>query len=113
MAIRWLIDAYDSLKASRQTLVVVPINISLDRIYESANLATEMINGEKEDYTMLTAFSKMRNSTVDQIGDVYVKYLEPVFLNEWLQKNAPQTKRVPHKSFENTALQLTKHLLEK
>lgn len=84
MAIRWLIDAYDSLKASRQTLVVVPINISLDRIYESANLATEMINGEKEDYTMLTAFSKMRNSTVDQIGDVYVKYLEPIFLNEWL-----------------------------
>ena len=100
MAIRWLIDAYDSLKASRQTLVVVPINISLDRIYESANLATEMINGEKEDYTMLTAFSKMRNSTVDQIGDVYVKYLEPVFLNEWLQKNSSQAKRVPQKDFE-------------
>ena len=84
MAIRWLIDAYDSLKASRQTLVVVPINISLDRIYESANLTTEMINGEKEDYTTLTAFRKMRGMTADQIGDVYVKYLEPVFLNEWI-----------------------------
>ena len=54
MSIRWLIDAYDSLQASRETIMIVPINISLDRIYESANIATEMINGEREYYTLFS-----------------------------------------------------------
>ena len=52
VSVRWLLDAYNSLKASRQSIIIVPVNINCDRIYESTNLATEMINGEKEDYTI-------------------------------------------------------------
>lgn len=56
MSVRWILDTYHGLKASRETLCIVPISISCDRMYESANLATEMINGEKQDYTLITAF---------------------------------------------------------
>lgn len=35
--------------------MIVPVMISYDRIYESINLATEMINGQKRDYTLYTS----------------------------------------------------------
>jgi len=66
--------------------MIIPVNISCDRIYESANLATEMINGEKEDYTMWTAFSKLFSTTRDSLGDCYVRHLEPINLHEYLQQ---------------------------
>jgi len=66
-------------------LLIVPVNISCDRIYESANLATEMINGEKQDYTMLTSLQKMFALKRDALGDIYVKYMEPISLHDYLQ----------------------------
>ena len=85
MAIRWLLDAYQSLQASRETLMIVPINISLDRIYESANLATEMINGKREYYTLFSFLDKMWRPDYDIIGDCYVKHMEPIHLRTYLQ----------------------------
>jgi glycerol-3-phosphate O-acyltransferase len=114
MSIRWLIDTYCSLAASKETLLIVPVNISCDRIYESANLATEMINGEKNDLTMLTALQKLNNIGNDALGDVYVKYLEPVNLHDYLKQNAPVTKELySAKTFEATAIGLTTHLLQR
>lgn len=84
MAIRWLIDTYSTLRASRETLLIVPVNISCDRIYESTNLATEMINGEKHDLTMLTSLRKLKNIGRDALGDIYVKYLTPINLHDYL-----------------------------
>ena len=66
-------------------MLIVPVNISCDRIYESANLATEMINGEKQDYTMLTSLQKMFALKRDALGDIYVKYMEPISLHDYLQ----------------------------
>lgn len=48
-------DTYCGLNSIRESIIIVPVNITCDRIYESANLATEMINGVKQDYTMLTS----------------------------------------------------------
>ena len=39
--------------------MVVPVMVSYDRIYESGNLASEMIEGEKVDYTFLTSLEKI------------------------------------------------------
>ena len=61
-------------------MTIVPVMVSYDRIYESTNLATEMINGVKEDYTLLTSLQKIWNTGQDVLGDIYVKYLEPVDL---------------------------------
>jgi len=35
--------------------MIVPVMVSYDRIYEADNLATEMINGQKTDYNLLTS----------------------------------------------------------
>ena len=90
LAIRWIIDTYCRLNASnRESLVIVPVNISYDRIYESQNLALEMINGTKQYYTVFNTLDKMWNLSKDAIGDVYVKYLEPINLHDYLQANGP------------------------
>ena len=52
MAVRWLLETYCNLNAIRETLVIIPVNISCDRIQESLNLANEMINGTKDYYTL-------------------------------------------------------------
>lgn len=90
MAIRWIIDTYCRLNASiHESLVVVPVNISYDRIYESQNLAIEMINGVKQYYTVFNTLDKMWNLSKDSIGDIYVKYLEPINLHDYLQAQGP------------------------
>jgi len=79
VTIRWLIDVYCALnQASQKTMLIVPVTVSYDRIYESANLATEMINGEKQDYTLLMSLQKMISLKRDSLGDIYVKHLTPI-----------------------------------
>lgn len=112
MAVRWLIDTYCSLSATKESLLIIPVSISCDRIYESANLATEMINGEKNDLTMLTALQKLMNLGHDALGDVYVKYLEPINLHDYLRRHTPKAHELySAKTFEETAIGLTTHIL--
>ena len=94
--------------------MIIPINISLDRIYESANLATEMINGEREYYTLFSFLDKMWKPYNDIVGDVYVKHMEPIHLSTYLQGVVPDMALIKQPSvFERTALDLTTYLLEK
>ena len=57
--------------------------ISYDRIYEHDNLATEMINGEKIDYTVFTSGRETWTTDKDSLGHIYVKYLEPINLAKY------------------------------
>lgn len=85
MAVRWLLETYCNLNAIRETLVIIPVNISCDRIQESLNLANEMINGTKDYYTLSSIMSRARAMSKNEIGDVYVKYLEPINLHEYIK----------------------------
>lgn len=60
MAVRWLLETYCNLNAIRETLVIIPVNISCDRIQESLNLANEMINGTKDYYTLYNIMQRAR-----------------------------------------------------
>ena len=112
MSIRWLLDTYCGLNSVRENIVIVPVNISCDRIYESKNLATEMINGVKEDHTFTNMLRKMWNSKKDSLGDTYVKYLKPILLHEYILKSSPEIvqNRSPE-NFEQLALRLNTDLL--
>lgn len=61
-------------------MILVPVMVSYDRIYEGLNISTEMINGEKRDYNFFTAVRKITSTGEDQLGNIYVKYLEPINL---------------------------------
>ena len=63
--------------------MIVPVMVSYDRIYESINLATEMINGQKRDYTLYTSMKLAKQTKENVLGHVYVKYLEPINLEQW------------------------------
>ena len=83
MSIRWLLEAYTGLQAEGRNLMIVPVMISYDRIYEHDTLATEMINGEKIDYTVFTSGRETWTTDKDSLGHIYVKYLEPINLAKY------------------------------
>ena len=58
-SIRWLLDARFAMKNINKSVLIVPVNVSYDRIYDNRNLAIEMVNGKKQNYTMMNVLSKM------------------------------------------------------
>ena len=84
MSIRWILEAFTSLQAEGRNLMIVPVMISYDRIYESLNLATEMINGKKNDYNFFTSSKMIWSTEHNSLGHIYVKYLEPINLDKFL-----------------------------
>jgi hypothetical protein len=84
MSIRWLLEAYTGLQAEGRNLIIVPVMMSYDRIYEHDNLATEMNNGEKIDYTVFTSGRETWTTEENSLGHIYVKYLEPISLDKYL-----------------------------
>ena len=59
MSIRWILESFMHLQQQGRNLILVPVMVSYDRIYEGLNIATEMINGEKRDYNLTTMISKI------------------------------------------------------
>jgi len=56
----------------------VPVMVSYDRIFESTNLTTEMISGERKDLSMREFVYEVHKKKNDELGNVYVKYLQPI-----------------------------------
>jgi len=77
MAVKWIIDAYLNLHQSlSKNLVLVPVMISYDRIFERKNFTAEMVSGKKDGLFTLTDFAKaFQNLAPNVYGNVFVKYL--------------------------------------
>lgn len=60
MAIRWLLEAFLSLHEDGKGIKIVPVVVNYDRIFEADNLATEMINGTKQDYHIFSSVKGIR-----------------------------------------------------
>jgi len=89
MAVKWIIDAYLSTQQSQsKNIVLVPVMISYDRIFEKKNFTTEMINGKKDKlYTRTDFVNTFRNLTSNVYGNVFVKYLEPIHLQSYFKNS--------------------------
>jgi len=85
--------------------------VSYERIYEGLNIATEMINGEKRDYTHWSTMKKIASTAKDQLGHVYVKYLDPINLDQYVRNSCKGI--INSGNVETLALQLTEDLMEK
>lgn len=85
--------------------------VSYDRIYEHDNLANEMVEGERVDYSFLQSLREMSNSRPDEIGHIYVKYLDPIDLQQYLKKNVPNG--LSSDNLEAAAQLLTNDLMER
>ena len=111
MSVRWLLEVYAQLSALGRNFMVVPVMVSYDRIYESGNLATEMIEGEKVDYPFYTSLEKIFKTSHNSLGHIYVKYLDPINIEEYVQTNCDG--RLCQGNLDTAALKLTTDLIER
>ena len=92
-------------------MIIVPVMVSYDRIFEHTNLASEMISGEKHDYNLLTTLWNVFKRKENQMGDVYIKYLKPIHIDKFAHKHYPEGLKSPD-TFKRAAIQLTECLLK-
>lgn len=110
MAIRWLLEAYLSLYEAGKNIKIVPMVVNYDRIFESYNLATEMISGQKLNYNIFSSMKEIYSTKENSLGDIYVKYLEPIDLERFLGGDIKR--KLNQENFEVTAQRLTTYLME-
>ena len=73
-------ETYSALHGAGTNLTLVPVMISYDRIFEHKNMAYEMINGSPREYNIVTALAKLYSEPADNLGQIYLKYLDPINL---------------------------------
>jgi glycerol-3-phosphate O-acyltransferase len=106
----WLFDAYQSVKESvKANVMIVPVMISYDRIYEQGNLSREMITGERRDYDFTGTMKQMFFTPENSLGEVFVKYLEPVNIKDYLKKTVGSGP-LDQEKLDIASLQLTQEL---
>ena len=87
----WLLEAYSNVISKLKTnVMIVPVMISYDRIYEQGNLSREMITGERRDYDFIGTMKQMFFTPENSLGEAFVKYLEPININDYLAKTVGQ-----------------------
>ena len=84
MSIRWILSAYQNLAGISDKITIVPVMIGYDRIFEHINIAKEMISGTKSDASFLSSVRSIYNRGENSLGNVYMKYLQPVNIKEFL-----------------------------
>ena len=85
--------------------------VSYDRIFEHLNLATEMISGQPHDFTLASSLYRIFTRKKNQMGHVYVKYLTPIGIDDYLQRHFVEG-IADRAAFSKAACQLTEYLLK-
>lgn len=58
---------------------------SYDRIFETHNLTSEMVKGKGHSLNFLEYMKKTYLFKKDQLGEVFIKYLEPIHVKKYLE----------------------------
>lgn len=111
MSVKWLLDTYITLSLANKNLTIVPVMVSYDRIFEIQNLSSEMVSGATRNLSFFEAINKIYNFKENQLGSVYVKYLEPLNVRNYLQERG--VGNLQPDQIEQEALELTQELLRR
>lgn len=84
LSIQWIMDAYRNMPEQAENIVIVPVVASYDRIFETTNLTNNMVGSQGKLETITDAFKKTMYFGKDQLGEVFIKYLEPIHLKDYL-----------------------------
>ena len=76
--------------------------INYDRLFEESYLANEMVSGKFSNTNMYDLTKYIFSMRKGKLGKVFVKYAEPIDLNDYILKHGAQK--------ENLALQLSRDL---
>ncbi len=77
----WLLDAYIELQ---KNIILIPVSIQYERVFEQINFASEMISGTSQLMSFWEVLYKVLNYEDGQLGNVFVKFLDPINLKEFI-----------------------------
>lgn len=100
-----------NLAVLNKNLMIVPIMVSYDRIFENLNLATEMVSGQNRRLRFHEAISKIYNLKPNEGGSYFVKYLEPINVKQYLQERGVET--LEPDQVQSEAYHLSEELLKR
>ena len=85
VSIEWLLQTYlQGAQKEGQTIHLIPISITKDRLLEMENLASEMV-GERKPKISLTRLSQTlrEKSALGGVGRIFVKFGETIDLKQY------------------------------
>ena len=87
LSVRWLLEAYLNMPMNSENLVIVPVMTSYDRIFERENITEEMIKNKNVNSSWVGLTVKGFTTNRDRLGSVFVKYLAPIKVKDYLNAN--------------------------
>lgn len=102
VSVQYLLSAFKQLKSHQNGTYIVPVSVTYDRIFE---LCAQESLDMPVDSCIRQLFANIRATQSDKLGDITVKYLSPVNIQEFLQKGN-------FKEQSAAALALTRHLYQ-
>jgi glycerol-3-phosphate O-acyltransferase len=86
LSIDWIVDAFQNLSGESQNIVLVPVSVSYDRIFEQINFVNHMVPPTQKSENLNETFAKTVTFRKDQLGEVFVQYLEPIHLMDFFEQ---------------------------
>lgn len=93
LSIQWILDAYRDMPTLAEDLVIVPVMASYDRMLETHDMTQEMVQDNRLESFMDT-MKKINYFKKDQLGEVFIKYLEPIHVKDYLD-TLPKVNNLP------------------
>jgi len=82
-----LIKTHHHLNKVKLKIKVVPVCINYDRVFDVNWFAEETMNGKlKPGTTLINVMGKMMNMNKGKIGKVFVKYADPIDLENYISE---------------------------
>ena len=87
LSVEWLADFVRTKPALAENCFIVPVMTSYDRIFETSNLTSEMVKGKGNQLQSIEYLKQLYHYRNEQLGEVFVKYLEPMNLYDAIRKS--------------------------
>ena len=84
VSIKMLMDSYRHLEDVNKYMYIVPVMVSYDRVFENMDISTEMLTAEHRSVNLLKSMRYIQNFAPDKLGEVFVKYCEPINIHDFL-----------------------------
>lgn len=91
--VKILIKTAAHLHKLKYDLKIVPVCINYDRIFDATYISEETLNGEfQPGTTLVNVVQKIFSMNPNKLGKVFVKYCEPIDVNQYLEQQIKEQK---------------------
>ena len=82
-----LLNSWDNLKKLKYNLIIVPVCINYDRIFDSKYFQEDVMKGIfKPGTTLFDIMHMIYSMRQGKIGKVFINYAQPIHIDEYYQQ---------------------------